>query len=295
MFKNIKGFIAGFLISLVLMTSVFIYIEKDEPNVIDNTGENEVDVDNVVKELFAEVSIGYDSSYKTLDSINYNNVNYVSLENILETLKLDYTWDENSKEIVIEEEKEIKSISINREYDWYIDQGNTGKYSNDNCGPSTAVMAGKWYDEDFDKTVEDAREKYGTEGGWWYTSDITSFLGDYNIPNEIKRDVTTQKVIDELKEGNIVILCNDTTYLKERKNNERQIGKFYGYSGGHFLIVKGVKEIDDKTYFEVYDSNTWGKKYDNGEPMGKDRFYNANELIYSAVNWWDSYIVVYDK
>ncbi len=48
----------------------------------------------------------------------------------------------------------------NREYDWFIDQGNTGEHSNSNCGPASVVMAMKWRDEDFEGTVEEAREKF---------------------------------------------------------------------------------------------------------------------------------------
>jgi len=32
------------------------------------------------------------------------------------------------------------SVSNSRTYNWYVDQGDTGQYSKDNCGPSTVTM-----------------------------------------------------------------------------------------------------------------------------------------------------------
>src|SRR4030042_756017 len=50
-----------------------------------------------------------------------------------------------------------KGTSNNVGYDWYLDQMNTGPYSNNNCGPASVTMAIKWVNRSFDKTIEDAR------------------------------------------------------------------------------------------------------------------------------------------
>jgi hypothetical protein len=55
----------------------------------------------------------------------------------------------------------------NRDYNWYVDQFNTGPFSNNNCGPSVAVMSLKWLNKDFKASVIKAREKYYPNGDWW--------------------------------------------------------------------------------------------------------------------------------
>jgi hypothetical protein len=73
--------------------------------------------------------------------------------------------------------------SNNREYEWYVDQANTGLYSAVNCGPTATTMAAKWSDQAFLKTPEDARAAYRNNGGWWYTTDIDNYLNDNSIPH----------------------------------------------------------------------------------------------------------------
>ena len=38
-----------------------------------------------------------------------------------------------------------QEVHNDRNYNWYIDQGNTGWASNSNCGPSSSVMVEKWF------------------------------------------------------------------------------------------------------------------------------------------------------
>ncbi len=71
---------------------------------------------------------------------------------------------------------------LDRAYEWYIDQADTGSSSENNCGPSSVTMALKWYDQAFSKTAEDARKTYPRDGGWWYTSDIINYLRLYLVP-----------------------------------------------------------------------------------------------------------------
>ena len=73
--------------------------------------------------------------------------------------------------------------SNNKDYEWYLDQNNTGVHSYNNCGPASTTMAAKWSNQTFSKTPVDARAAYRPEGGWWYTSDIDKYLKDNTIPH----------------------------------------------------------------------------------------------------------------
>lgn len=78
---------------------------------------------------------------------------------------------------------------LDKPYEWYIDQADTGAASGNNCGPSSVTMAIQWYDRTFSKTAEDARNwSYGWRGnGWWYTSDIINYLNLYGVPKYHQR------------------------------------------------------------------------------------------------------------
>lgn len=190
-------------------------------------------------------------------------------------------------------ENQTESISNNRSYDWYIDQGNTGSASNNNCGPSCAVMTMKWLSSNFAGTVEDARNIYPENGGWWKTNNISNFFDLNGVNNySINQTVNETQLKKQIKQGNIAILCINTTYLPYNKNSEERVGRFYTYEGGHFIIVKGYRVVDGKTYFEVYDSNNFNKVYQNGQQKGKDRYYLSSDLINAASNWWNYSIII---
>ena len=162
-------------------------------------------------------------------------------------------------------------------YNWYIDQGNTGWASNSNCGPSSSVMVEKWFNRNTDASAEDARDRYPMQGGWWSTNTVSRYLNT---------------LTDILDNGNIAIVCVNTEFISFNNNNNSNIGRFYNYQGGHFLVVKGYTHINNRLYFEVYDPNNWGEMYFNGQPKGKDRLYAANELSQSIFRWWGNIIVI---
>ncbi|MCY6355160.1 SH3 domain-containing protein [Clostridium sp. ZS2-4] len=190
---------------------------------------------------------------------------------------------------------ETEYIHNDREYEWYIDQYETGTYNYENCGPSSVTMAIKWADSSFDKTAQDARNTYRSEGGWWYTYDIINYLDKYNIKNWTSEDIKESSMKKELNNGNIMMLCIDSNYITYNSNEEQHVGRHYGVGGGHFIVVKGYKVVDDKTYFEVYDPNSWNEVYENGTKKGKNRYYSSEDVIESMEKWWPYMIVVSDK
>jgi len=171
------------------------------------------------------------------------------------------------------------NLSNNRDYAWYFDQANTGIHSNNNCGPTVTTMACLWSNADFIKTPEDAREAYRSDGGWWYTDDISNYLTDNNITHyyiNLSDNIagTREIIVDELEEGNIVLLCLDMYYIPRQSKAEWRVDKFYytdAKDWGHFILAKGYKIVDGEVLLEFYDPNSWNQKYNDGTFKGKDR------------------------
>ena len=196
-----------------------------------------------------------------------------------------------------------KPVFNNREYDWYLDQANTGAHSNDNCGPTTTVMASLWFDPEHPDTPSDARSLYRPEGGWWYTHDIISYLDDYNIPNYTVQLGTSSSssagiLKRELEQGSIAILCLDMYFVQYETLSEYRINKFYSTNNqdwGHFMLIKGYRVVDGELYWESYDSNNWNRTYKDGTPKGKDRYYHSQEIQEATSAWWNYAIIISEK
>lgn len=188
-----------------------------------------------------------------------------------------------------------KELSNNASYAWYYDQGNTGPYSDVNCGPSSVTMAIKWANASFSKTPEEARKTYRPTGGWWYTNDIVNYLNLHSIPNHTIDVSHIDLIQSELNLGNIAILCLDMYYIRSQSQDKWHVDKFYSTNNtgwGHFIVIKGYKNVDNKVYYEVYDPYSFGKKYSDGSIKGEDRYYRSEDLNNAVANWWKYAIIV---
>jgi len=192
--------------------------------------------------------------------------------------------------------------SNNRAYEWYFDQGSTGVYSSVNCGPCATTASIKWADPSFNKLPEYARNFYGINGGWWFTTDINNYLNDNNIPKATislsnNAEGTWEKIIKQLDQDRIVILCLDMHFVPSSLNSQYRVNKFYGTSPGwgHFLVAKGYKEVDKKRYFETYDSFSNGVTNTDGTLKGKNRFYDYTHIFNATFNWWNYAIIIAPK
>jgi hypothetical protein len=186
-------------------------------------------------------------------------------------------------------------ISNNTSYEWYRDQMNTGNCSSVNCGPTSVTMSIKWFDENFSKTPEDARSIYWRDGGWWYTSDINNYLDMYSVYHKTISLLNSHSLTDEIDNGNIMILCLDMYYIRSQSNSFWHVDKFYPTAGngwGHFIVVKGYKEVDNEVFFEIYDPYSMGLKYDNDELKGKNRYYRSDDIMLATDKWWKYAIVI---
>ena len=186
----------------------------------------------------------------------------------------------------------IDYVSNDRAYEWYLDQGNTGQHSDNNCGPTSIAMVGMWADEDFPIQPEDARKAFRPQGGWWYSDDINNSLELYGISYDlidVKDHYTLRSIIDS---GKIALINNTMNYIPYTSNENLRVGRFYTFDSGHYLIVKGYVLVDDKLYFEMYDPNNWWMTYADGTPMGKNRYYDSESLMASILNWYPVAVVI---
>ncbi len=179
-----------------------------------------------------------------------------------------------------------QAANNNCSYPWYMDQAYTGPYSLDNCGPTAVTMVCKWADSTFVKTAEDARMAYRPTGGDWYPDDITSYLRDNNIPNSTlalpaTEEGTTQTLKREVDLHQAAIVCLEMYSVRYNEIARSHVDRFFVTNPGigHFIIVKGYKEVDNEMYFEVYDPNSWTATYDDGTLKGKDRYYRSEDLF----------------
>lgn len=182
---------------------------------------------------------------------------------------------------------------LDRSYEWYIDQADTGPCADNNCGPSSVTMGIKWFTQNFTQTAEDARNTYPEGGGWWYTSDVINYLNLYSAPNTTSSFTGTDQLMGLLNQGNLVVLCLTTAYLTPDDTDAHREGRFYSYSGGHFLVVKGWRSTNSGLFFEVYDPNNWHAAYADLTPKGRNRHYAAGDLASAIANWWNYLIVVH--
>jgi hypothetical protein len=190
--------------------------------------------------------------------------------------------------------EESEYVSLNRDYDWYIDQYELQLGYLYNDGPACAIMVAKWVDADFSLSLTDAREQYRSNSlgyiGRWRFDDIYSFLHANDIPCQFDNDISLSTIKEHLDNGNILIVYISTWSISLNNNEVQRTGKYYTSFTGrtfnptaimagsrHFIILKGYRVVDGKTYFEVYDPfGAW--RYADGTPKGQDRYYLASEV-----------------
>lgn len=185
-----------------------------------------------------------------------------------------------------------EGVSNNRNYEWYMDQGSTGYYSDINCGPTSAAMVAKWVNGNSTDTGESLRKIEPNNGQWWNTKIIESYFRSRNI-NYSARIYSEYTLLNTIKNGGIALVCLNMGKISKNPNpTSSKIGKFYDGNSGHFIVVKGYKYIQDELYFEVYDPGSMGLRYSNGQYLGKDRLYKASELGDAINSWWNTIYTV---
>ncbi|MBS1500866.1 MAG: hypothetical protein JST32_02305 [Bacteroidetes bacterium] len=192
--------------------------------------------------------------------------------------------------------------SLNRPYNFYMDQFDGSTYQGFNCGPASSSMAIKWADSTFNKTPAYARGIFLDGGGWWQTGDIQGYLNKYNISNGVDTlgdvDAVVKKEIDA---GNALILCLDMFYVPQNMTDYQHIQKFYEANTvgwGHFILIKGYVKAGQNFYLEAYDPYSDMRTYaivTPGQLKGKDRYYLDGDIKVATMKWWPYVITVASK
>ena len=179
--------------------------------------------------------------------------------------------------------------SIERDYNWYFSQIGTGSLEGYNCGPAVSVMALKWYDENFNDTVADARNALSGTGDCWIGHEIISYLESHGVFGDLRAPLDQENATWWL-ERDAIMLAGIYTGDISFRNDDSAIGRYYTGSFDHWIIIKGLYSIDGVYHFEVYDP--WaeaGDYYTDGTPKGLDRLYPAEEVIRANMTWADKW------
>jgi len=196
----------------------------------------------------------------------------------------------------------IAQNSLDKSYSYYFDQFDGSTWQSINCGPTSTTMAIKWADSTFTGKPLDARHMYLPQGGWWNTSQILAYLYDNGIDSQVDTlaDFNGQ-IKNAIDKNNVVILNPDMNYIPYNETGYQHINKFYTTTPfwGHYILVKGYKQINSDFYLDVYDPFSEGQRYtsafDMGQIKGQDRYYNAGDVRLSTKNWWPYAIIIAPK
>ena len=178
---------------------------------------------------------------------------------------------------------ETQRVSNDRDYEWYIDQLDTGDNYKNNGGLTTALMAAKWAIKDKEFTVDDARRLYYPGGDKWDIYTIEGYLNSNKIETKLIEELTITTLKKLIEDGNIAILNVDCKKIPFNSNDNNVVNRFDNTLKENFIVVKGYRVVDGKLYFEIYDPYSLGRKYKNGLVKGRDRYYSGESLI-SAYN-----------
>jgi hypothetical protein len=182
-----------------------------------------------------------------------------------------------------------KYLSNDIDIDWYEDQASTGEYKDMNCVPSSLAMAINWHNEKIVTNGEEVRnnyiEKYNLKGGWNFLA-AKNYLKDKEVPFKYfeGNENMESNIISWLDQGNIFIIITMMDKISVNIGNFLRTGSHSVKVNdiGHSFIIKGylINEEDD-LYFEVYDPSSLEQKYLDGNFIGKNRYYLADEVINS--------------
>lgn len=161
---------------------------------------------------------------------------------------------------------------IERPYDWFSDQNQSGNFSQDNCGPAVTSMILKWYNQANTLSAEDLRKETLPNGGWWSTKDIEKYMNTFQIPYQQKPFNNTAQIINELKNNRIVLVSVDGFYFSEYYENAQS---------GHFMLIKGYTNQNGIIRFETYNPDS-----------GKNYYYFADNIKAAADQWWQYYYAI---
>ncbi|MCL4459122.1 MAG: C39 family peptidase [Chloroflexi bacterium] len=175
---------------------------------------------------------------------------------------------------------------IGASFDWYRYQGewDSGPNNRDNCRVTAVAMAIQFSQNNVWVSIREIRD-YLQHGGPTSIFDAQKDLSHWGI--RYKGLDTIHDVLESVRRGHIVIvgmvmgdISEGPDYLVAYSDPGQRYDRYYSYSGGHAIVVKGVSA--DGQWLTVYDPNVWDGNgiywYSDGTPKGKDRYYRTAEV-----------------
>lgn len=258
---------------------------RNEFKVIDNSGNfvsTKVLIDGYSVTIIPwSTSYNYGENYKLIIG---DNVESSDGKKIKYTSTMNFIIKSKSASLGLGK-NETESVSNDRDFDWYIGQNDTGKYSAINSGPAAAAMAIKWTNPSLNISVAYIRDTYENQGLAWSIDNIVSYLKDSGIKYTTCDNVSKEELKKQLKSGNILIVNLNPQYINYNDSLESKVGRFHIVDGSTYtVIIKGYKVVDGKTYFEIYDPFNISADYLDSSPKGKNNYYPENEVLNSLIS-----------
>ncbi len=185
--------------------------------------------------------------------------------------------------------------NIDAPYDWYRYQGewDSGTCASANCGPTTVAMAIQFAKNNQWVNISDIRNYItGEDCGWTSLTQLSNALTHWNVNHTIiyGMDAVRDAVNNR---GHIVIapvvmsyIPPGTDYLVANSDPSNHYQRYYSYTSGHFVVVKGFSS--DNNWSISYDPNVWNGNgiywYSNSTAKGKERYYTYSNLSQALAN-----------
>lgn len=193
------------------------------------------------------------------------------------------------------------------QHDWYRHQGAPDSKCTKDCGPTSVAMAIQFATgkevriEDIRKSMTDDRcvDTGPNDWGRALNQDKWEVNGEETTGMSVKhREITgMEAVVRAVNDWHIVIvpvrmhIIDEGEDIYKSEDDSEDDPKYYknryvNFSkppGDHVLVVKGISIENGGKWVIVYDPNVWGKSgkkyyYSNGEPKGKNRYYDYDQF-----------------
>ncbi|MEN6478292.1 MAG: hypothetical protein ABFD20_01480, partial [Anaerolineales bacterium] len=187
---------------------------------------------------------------------------------------------------------------VSAPFDWYRYQGaaESGACASVNCGPTSVAMAIQFARNNLYVPISEIRAYVsGTECDGTNSTQLRAALTYWGVSY---RNIYGMSAVRDAvnTNGHIVLvpvimgaISPGADYEVWNSSPTANTGRYYSFSGGHWLVVRGLS--DDGNWVKVYDPNVWasGKYYyADGTPKGKDRLYRYSEFAQAFAqnsNW----------
>ncbi len=222
---------------------------------------------NFTKHCFS--SWNSEGSYHYYDNLTMNDVCSAFAD--IESFYQNYSY------YALEEASE--SINNSPQNEWFMSSNESGEYAEKNVTVAAVNMALNWGGNK-EHTVETLRNAYIEKTtDEWSTDRAIEVLGDFGVTAEEKEDITTDAVLDELRDGNIIL----ARYSSTGKNDVQ------------YMVIYGFKKNGNSVKFLLNDPTAKHDQptYANGSTPGKDEVIEGELVLWLINEAGGDYTVVY--